>query len=86
MVKVYVVVQFYSWFKVCFSLVLGMVTYDNEFETKENENKDKIEPRHTCREKPRRLGISKFPVCRDSLTDVNKNSRRHPSSSEMVGG
>ena len=38
MVKVYVVVQFYPCFKVCFSLVLGMVTYDNEFETKENKN------------------------------------------------
>ena len=33
---VYVVVQFYSWFKFYFPLFLGMVMYDNEFETKEN--------------------------------------------------
>jgi len=31
-----VVVQFYPWFKVYFSLFLGMVIYDNEFETKGN--------------------------------------------------
>ena len=29
-----VVVQFYPWFKVYFSLFLGMVICDNEFETK----------------------------------------------------
>ena len=34
--KLYVVVQFYSWFKFYFPLFLGMVMYDNEFETKEN--------------------------------------------------
>ena len=34
--KVYVVVQFYPWFKFYFLLFLGMVMYDNEFETKEN--------------------------------------------------
>ena len=39
--KVYVVVQFYPWFKLYFVLFLGMVIismvmYDNEFETKEN--------------------------------------------------
>ena len=33
---VYVVVQFYPWFKFHFLLFLGMVMYDNEFETKEN--------------------------------------------------
>ena len=33
---VYVVVQFYPWFKFYFLLFLGMVMYDNEFETKEN--------------------------------------------------
>ena len=33
---VYVVVQFYPWFKFYFPLFLGMVMYDNEFETKEN--------------------------------------------------
>ena len=31
-----VVVQFYPWFKFYFLLFLGMVMYDNEFETKEN--------------------------------------------------
>jgi len=34
--EVYVVVQFYPWFKFYFPLFLGMVMYDNEFETKEN--------------------------------------------------
>ena len=33
---VYVVVQFYPWFKFYFPLFLGMVMYDDEFETKEN--------------------------------------------------
>ena len=33
---VYVVVQFYPWFKFYFLLFLGMVMYDNEFQTKEN--------------------------------------------------
>ena len=32
----HVVVQFYPWFKFYFPLFLGMVMYDNEFETKEN--------------------------------------------------
>ena len=31
-----VVVQFYLWFKFYFLLFLGIVIYDNEFETKEN--------------------------------------------------
>ena len=31
-----VIVQFYPWFTVHFSLFLGMVIYDNEFETKGN--------------------------------------------------
>ena len=31
-----VIVQFYPWFKVHFSLFLGMVIYDNELETKGN--------------------------------------------------
>ena len=35
-VWVYVVVQFYHWFKFYFPLFLGMVMDDNEFETKEN--------------------------------------------------
>ena len=34
--NVYVVVQFYPWFKFYLPLFLGMVMYDNEFETKEN--------------------------------------------------
>ena len=33
---IYVVVQFHPWFKFYFPLCLGMVMYDNEFETKEN--------------------------------------------------
>ena len=43
-----VVVQFYPWFKFYFLLFLGIVMYDNEFETKENKiwTKDKIEPQH----------------------------------------
>ena len=46
--NVCVVVQFYPWFKFSFLLFLGIVTYDNEFETKENKiwTKDKIEPQH----------------------------------------
>ena len=45
---VYVVVQFYPWFKFYFLLFLGMLMYDNEFKTKENKikTKDKIEPQH----------------------------------------
>ena len=31
-----VVVQFYLWFKFYFLLFLGIVIYDNEFETKKN--------------------------------------------------
>ena len=34
--NIYVVVQFYPWFKFYFLLFLGMVMYDNEFETKKN--------------------------------------------------
>ena len=33
----YVVVQFCPWFKFDFPLFLGMVIYDNEFETEENQ-------------------------------------------------
>ena len=33
---VFVVVQFYPWFKFHFPLFLGMVMYDNEFKTKGN--------------------------------------------------
>ena len=32
----YIVVQFYPWFKFSFLLFLGIVMYDNEFETREN--------------------------------------------------
>ena len=32
-----VVVQFYPWFKFYFPLFLGIVMYDNEFKTKEND-------------------------------------------------
>jgi len=34
----YDVVQFYPWFNFYFHLSLGMVMYDNEFRTKENNN------------------------------------------------
>ena len=33
---VYVVIQFHPWFKFYFLLFLGMVMYDNDFETTEN--------------------------------------------------
>ena len=41
-------VQFYPWFKFYLLLFLGIVMYDNEFETKENKiwTKDKIKPQH----------------------------------------
>ena len=47
----YVVVQFYPWFKFYFPLFLGMVMYDNEFETMENKiwTKEKIVPQHIHR-------------------------------------
>ena len=32
---IYVVVQFYPWFKFYFPMFWGMVMYDNEFKTKE---------------------------------------------------
>ena len=35
-------VQFYPWFKFYFLLFLGMVMYDNEFETKEIKCKPRI--------------------------------------------
>ena len=40
-----VVARFCPWFKFYFRLFLGITTYDNEFETKENaiQAKDKIE-------------------------------------------
>ena len=42
-------VQFYPWFKFYFPLFLGMVMYDNEFETKENNIRinENIEYTHT---------------------------------------
>ena len=46
--NVYVVVQFYPWFKFYFLLYLGMVISDTEFQTEESTilTKDKIEPQH----------------------------------------
>ena len=46
--NVYVVVQFYPWFKFYFLLYLGMVISDTEFQTEENTilTKDNIEPQH----------------------------------------
>ena len=35
-ISVYVVVQFYPWFKFYFPLFWGMVMHDNEFKTKED--------------------------------------------------
>ena len=47
-IDAYVMVQFYHWFKIYFSLFLVMVMYDKEFKTKESNicTKDKIEPQH----------------------------------------
>ena len=36
-VSVYVMVQFYPWFKFNFPLFFNKIMYDNEFKTKENE-------------------------------------------------
>ena len=46
-----VVLQFYPWLKFYFLLFLGIVMYDNEFESKENKiwTKVKIEPQHIQR-------------------------------------
>ena len=41
---VYVVVQFYPWFKFYFPLLLDVVIYDDEFTT--GKKKNKIEPQH----------------------------------------
>ena len=50
---VYVVVQFYPWFKFSFLLFLGMVMYDNNMimslKQKKIWTKDKIEPQHMHR-------------------------------------
>ena len=56
-VRIFVVVQFYPWFKFHFSLFWGMVIYDNEFRTKENkiEIMDKIEPQHIFTIKAREI-------------------------------
>ena len=43
---IYVVVQFYPWFKFYFPLFCGMVMYDNEFKTNKIQTKEKIEPQH----------------------------------------
>ena len=47
-IHVYVVVQFYPWLKFSFLFFLGIVMYDNAFETKEYkiEIKEKIKPQH----------------------------------------
>ena len=38
--------QFYSWFKFQFPLLLGIVIYDNEFETNEHKFKSRIKLNH----------------------------------------
>ena len=45
-----------------FLLFLGVVLYDNEFETKENKiwTKDKIEPQHICTKNHMQLQIKKI--------------------------
>ena len=36
--QVYVAVQFYPWFNFDFRLFFSMLIYDNEYQTKENQN------------------------------------------------
>ena len=43
--NVYVVVQFYPWFKFSFLLFLGMVMYDNNMIMRLKKRKRKFEPR-----------------------------------------
>ena len=43
---IYVVVQFYPWFKFHFPLFLGTEMYDNEFETKKIKFKPRIKLNH----------------------------------------
>ena len=45
-VNMYVVVQFYPWFKFYFPLFWVMVMYDNEFEPKKIKLKPRIELNH----------------------------------------
>ena len=44
-IQVYVVVQFYPWFKCSFLLFLGMVMYDNNMIMSLKQKKRKFEPR-----------------------------------------
>ena len=44
-IDVYVVVQFYPWFKFSFLLFLGMVMYDNNMIMSLKQKKRKFEPR-----------------------------------------
>ena len=46
MQNVYVVIQFYPWFKFYSLLFLGIVMYDNEFETKELKFEPRIKLNH----------------------------------------
>ena len=45
---IYVVVQFYPWFKFSFLLFLGMVMYDNNMIMSLKQKKRKFEPRIKC--------------------------------------
>ena len=45
-IVVYVVVKFCFWFNLDFPLFFSMPIYDNEYQTKENPNKNKIELQH----------------------------------------
>ena len=44
-INIYVVVQFYPWFKFSFLLFLGMVMYDNNMIMSLKQKKRKFEPR-----------------------------------------
>ena len=73
---VYVVVQFYPWFKFCSPLFLIMVMNDNEFETKENEicTKDIIEPQQIHPSPPLFLNRTGDERRQQTLCDKGDNS------------
>ena len=73
---VYVVVQFYPWFKFCSPLFLIMVMKANEFETKENEicTKDIIEPQQIHPSPPLFRNRTGDQRRRQTLCDKGDNS------------
>ena len=65
---IYVVVQFYPWFKFSFLLFLGMVMYDNNMIMSLKQKKRKFEPRIKCytgAEFPRAYACIPKPVSTD---------------------